>query len=150
VKVSVLTRDDALRERILNTARAIEGTDHYGCTPRQPRGHHSMIDSIDDVTAVDICEYYNGSLVAGSALTSPQTTAFDQALSVVRNFVVSRAGSCPQAPHFFVMTVHTHSTTRLVSFGVSPCRRPTNNVIFWGPHQQPQPLSHPAASPSTR
>lgn len=65
VKLSVLTKDDALRRTILDSARPITGTDYYGCTAHQPADRQNGKPTAQ-ITAASICEYWNGSLIASS------------------------------------------------------------------------------------
>ncbi|TCC29451.1 hypothetical protein [Kribbella speibonae] len=139
VKLSVLTRDDALRERILDSARPITGTDFYGCTPRDPGDQPGKLGE-DAVTSVNVCEYYKHSLVAGSAMTADQVTTFTSQLRRVGPGLQIPATSCvnPAALRTFVITVHTRTTSwplRLFVCGTSSAY----DLFRQGPHRQAQP-----------
>ncbi|MGW6198054.1 hypothetical protein ACWF0M_18065 [Kribbella sp. NPDC055110] len=86
-KISVLTKDDALRRRILDSARPITGTDYYGCPPTDLGPQGTGLDAKDQITSADVCEYWHGSLVSGSQLGSETATAFGQ-----------RVNSSPEGP----------------------------------------------------
>ncbi|TCC26279.1 hypothetical protein [Kribbella sindirgiensis] len=77
-KISVLTNDDALRRRILDSARPITGTDYYGCPPTDLGPHGTGLDAKEQITSADVCEYWHGSLVAGSQLGAGTASAFAQ------------------------------------------------------------------------
>jgi hypothetical protein len=77
-KISVLTRDDALRRRILDSARPITGTDYYGCPPTDVGPSGTGLNAKDPITSANICEYWHGSLVSGSQLDAKSATAFAQ------------------------------------------------------------------------
>jgi hypothetical protein len=86
VHVSVLTKDDALRERILQSAAPLTGTaDAYGCEqngylPSGDEDATGLTQGLGKVTSVDICEYWGArsskqsSLIAGSSLDGSQAT----------------------------------------------------------------------------
>ncbi len=57
-KISVLTQDDALRRRILESARPITGTDYYGCAPTDLGPQGTGLDAKDQITSADVCEYW--------------------------------------------------------------------------------------------
>jgi hypothetical protein len=77
-KISVLTKDDTLRRRILDSARPITGTDYYGCAPTDLGPQGTGLDAKDQITSADVCEYWRGSLVSGSQLGAGTATAFAQ------------------------------------------------------------------------
>ncbi|HEY3508256.1 hypothetical protein [Kribbella sp. NPDC051137] len=79
VKLSVLTKDAALRQRILDSARTITDTDSYGCAPTQPLDDRGRPPATR-VTAASICEYWNGDLIAGSAVPAATVSALTTGL----------------------------------------------------------------------
>lgn len=89
VKLSVLSKDDALRRRILDSAIPITGTDHYGCKAFDPLGAGSRVrpvpagteDKVGTVESVDVCEYWSGPLVASSQLTGSSALALAKGLA---------------------------------------------------------------------
>ncbi|MGW1343186.1 hypothetical protein ACWCOV_19190 [Kribbella sp. NPDC002412] len=81
VKISVLTKDDALRKRILDSARPITGTDYHGCAPTDSGPRGTGLDATDRITSAGICEYWNNTLVAASPLTGGQATKLAQRLA---------------------------------------------------------------------
>jgi len=86
VKISVLTQDDALRRRILDSARPITGTDYYGCFPTDSGPRGNGLDPADRMTSASICEYWQNTLVAGSVLTG------NRAAELARRLVGAPAG----------------------------------------------------------
>ncbi len=81
VKISVLTQDDALRRRILDSARPITGTDYYGCAPTDSAPRGTGLDPSDRITSAGICEYWNNTLVAGSTLNGAPAAKLAQRLT---------------------------------------------------------------------
>jgi hypothetical protein len=86
-KISVLTQDDTLRRRILDSARPITGVDYYGCAPTDLGPHGTGLDAKDQITSADVCEYWQGSLVSASQLGDRAAAAFAQ-----------RVNSSPEGP----------------------------------------------------
>jgi hypothetical protein len=157
VKLSVLTQDDTLRERILDSARPITGTDHHGCTPRDPGDQPGRLGE-DGVTSVDICEYHEGSLVASSRRTG---SAADQ---LARGLAGRLTTGPPEPttdcmvipPLTFVITVHTPTTSWPLRISFTTCRphQALDDLIQQGPHRQAQPgglvIPPAGATPSPR
>ncbi|GAA1594050.1 hypothetical protein GCM10009789_55170 [Kribbella sancticallisti] len=91
VHVSVLTRNDALRKRVLDSAVEHDGPDVYGCTSTDVGGPEAgkALSSLGTVTAVNICEYWGGGvsevpekvLISGSRLVGAQAKAVGAALT---------------------------------------------------------------------
>ncbi|GAA3580086.1 hypothetical protein [Kribbella ginsengisoli] len=91
VRVSVLTQNDALRQRILDSAAPlINAPDGYGCEqngylPQEDDSTESLV--LGKITSVDICDYwgiYRGkqsSLIAGSSLEGKQATSLAQQIT---------------------------------------------------------------------
>ncbi|RZT28648.1 hypothetical protein EV649_2432 [Kribbella sp. VKM Ac-2569] len=77
-KISVLTKDDALRRRILDSARPITGTDYYGCPPTDVGPEGTGLNAKDPITSASICEYWQGSLISASQLAAKSAAAFAQ------------------------------------------------------------------------
>lgn len=112
-KISVLTNDDSLRRRIVDSARPITGTDHYGCTPTLPDPNGTGLTTKERITSAGVCEYWRGTLVAGSDLAAGPASAFAQ-----------RVNNSPEAPppvravgcgninqRIFVVTLHTRAAS---------------------------------------
>lgn len=130
VKLSVLTTDDALRERILDSARPITSTDHYGCAPADatvPRSARPSSPALrlapnERIESAGICEYWRGSLVAGSQLPTGPATELARRLA---NSPVGEArwpeGCEDQAPRNFEVTLHGRSTSWSVRVSYSTC-----------------------------
>ncbi|MEV6411197.1 hypothetical protein [Kribbella sp. NPDC051718] len=92
VHVSVLTKDDALRQRILNSAVPLtNGPDAYGC---EQNGYLPNEDdsteppALGKIDSIDICEYWGPyhstqqpSLIAGSRLDGKQATSLAQQIT---------------------------------------------------------------------
>jgi hypothetical protein len=89
VHISVLTRDNALRQEILDSAVKIDGLDTYGCKPSLGEPSESDEGVLGAVTSVEICEYWSGGLtptaqkplISGARLEGRQATAMGQALN---------------------------------------------------------------------
>jgi hypothetical protein len=120
-KVSVLTNDDALRRRIFDTARPITGTDDNGCTPTDFRPAGTSTN--DPVMSAGICEYWKGSLVAGSSLPAAQ------AADLARLLRTAPEGRAPDSPpgcqdpsvRTYVVILHTRTTSWPVRVTYSRC-----------------------------
>jgi hypothetical protein len=95
VHVSVLTKDDALRERILDSAVPLtNGPDAYGCEqngylPTEDDSTESLV--LGKIDSVDICEYWGAyqanqqpSLIAGSSLAGAKATHLAQQITKER------------------------------------------------------------------
>lgn len=113
VKISVLTQDDALRKRILDSARPITGTDYYGCAPTDSGAHGNGLDSGDRITSASICEYWQNTLVAGSLFNG------ERAAKLAQRLATSPAGPPPawaEGCHdpdmrTYVVTLHGHTNS---------------------------------------
>ncbi|WP_371407047.1 hypothetical protein OHA10_16250 [Kribbella sp. NBC_00662] len=153
VKISVLTRDDALRERILDSARAITTTDDYGCTPRDPGDQPGALSG--PVTSGDVCEYYDGSLVAGSSLPVAQAVGFDPRGANPSTQPETPATRCHvPAPRIFVVTLHTATSSWRLRISYCGDHGSLGSLLLQGPHRQSQPgdiiLAPAGATPSPR
>jgi hypothetical protein len=123
VKISVLTQDDALRRRILDSARPITGTDYYGCAPTDSGQRGTGLDPGDRITSASICEYWQNALVAGSVLDG------DRATKLARHLANSPAGApaewakgCTQSDlRTFVVTLHGRAKSYPVRITVAYC-----------------------------
>ncbi|MEU4603712.1 hypothetical protein AB0F43_12085 [Kribbella sp. NPDC023972] len=123
VKISVLTQDDALRRRILDSARPNIGTDYYGCAPTDTAPRGTGLDPDDRITSASICEYWNNTLVAGS------TVSGDPAAKLAQQLAASPAGEpaawgegCSQPDQrTFVVTLHGRSKSYPVRITVAYC-----------------------------
>jgi hypothetical protein len=85
LQITVLSDDDSLRRRILDSARVIDGSDANGCTPDHPLAHQPHgrpastggLESLGSVKSVAVCRYAIGTgaadrrapLIASSAVT---------------------------------------------------------------------------------
>jgi len=143
VKVSVLTKDDAIRRRILDSARPITGTDTYGCTPADPGGP-TPVTPADGVTSIDICEYWQGSLVAGSSLPGDRVAEVARRLSAPQSPLGTPAPGCDdKAARAFVMIVHTAEKSWPVRMTYSTCvisdAPSALDLVRDGVHRQRQP-----------
>lgn len=112
-KISVLTKDDALRRRILESARPITGTDYYGCAPTDLGPHGTGLNAKDQFTSANVCEYWHGSLVSGSQLAARTATAFAQRVnSSPEGPQSARAAGCGNIDQrTFVVTLHGRATS---------------------------------------
>jgi hypothetical protein len=105
VDITVLSDDDSLRRRILDSARVIVGSDANGCTPDHPLAHqpHARpaltggLESLGSVKSVAVCRYAIGvhasdrraPLIASSAVTG------DAAGALVDAIITGPEGSGP-------------------------------------------------------
>jgi hypothetical protein len=107
-KISVLTKDDALRRRILDSARPITGTDYYGCAPKAPIPQGPGLKTNEPIASAGVCEYWRGTLVAGSNLAGGPATAFAQRVnSSPEGPQSARAEGCGNIDQrTFVVTLH--------------------------------------------
>jgi hypothetical protein len=120
-RVSVLTNDDALRRRILDSGRPITGTDDYGCTPADFRPHGTRAN--DPVISGGICEYWKGSLVAGSSLPTARAAQLARLLTTAPEGRPpgSPPGCQDVSPRTYVVILHTRSTSWPVRVSYSTC-----------------------------
>jgi hypothetical protein len=92
--VTVLSDDDSLRRRILDSARLIDGSDANGCTPDHPLAHQPHgrpastggLESLGSVESVAVCRYGHASdrrapLIASSAVTGDAAGALVDAIT---------------------------------------------------------------------
>jgi hypothetical protein len=89
VHLTALSDDNALRQRILDSARVIDGTDSYGCPPDHPFAHNpggrptGDLLSIGAVDSITVCRYSlstypshrRAPLIASSLLTGDTARA---------------------------------------------------------------------------
>ena len=124
VKISVLTQDDALRRRILDSARPITDTDYYGCLPTDSGPHGTGLDPGDRITSAGICEYWHNTLVAGSVLKG------DPAVKLAQRLATAAVGPPPvewakgcQDPdqRTFVVTLNGHTKSYPVRITYALC-----------------------------
>jgi len=142
-KISVLTQDDALRRRILASARPITGTDYYGCTPQEP-APNTGIAPTDGVTSADICEYWKGSLVAGSTLPKAPAVTLARGLGTTPLSPPTSAPGCQDpSPRDYRITLHTPGKSWPVRISYTTCdvdhRPPGIDLIQTGVHRQIDP-----------
>ncbi|HET6743894.1 MAG TPA: hypothetical protein VFH76_33375 [Kribbella sp.] len=146
VKLSVLTKDDALRDKILDSARPIAGTDPYGCSPQQPVQVSIQAPDIrEQVTSASVCEYWNGSLIAGSAVPAGQVAELSRQVIAdlqTRSVPPVPAGCNDPAAREFVVLLHTGNKTQAVHLPYSVCfayNGAVLDIIRSGPHHQLEP-----------
>jgi hypothetical protein len=175
-KISVLTQDDGLRRRILDSARPITGTDYYGCLPTDSGSRGRGLDPDDRITSASICEYWQNTLVAGSVLNGERAAKLAQRLTTAPAGPprVEWAEGCQDpAQRTFVVTLHGRTKSYPVRVTYALCyvdrtfwfpthdgltQRHTDSVtldlIRQGAHRQHQPsdLFDPAGplTPSPR
>lgn len=144
VKLSVLTKDDALRSRILDSARPITDTDAYGCGSRQPsRGAVRTPDA--QVTSASICEYWQGSLIAGSDVPADTVPAFTRRVLdslTPRSQPMIPAGCKDPTARTFVVLLRADGRTWPIQLAYTRCVPYTSavlDVVLSGPHRQLQP-----------
>ncbi|MFI5696551.1 hypothetical protein ACIA58_32145 [Kribbella sp. NPDC051586] len=141
VKLSVLTKDDSLRRTILDSARPITGTDYYGCTARQPADGPTGKPTAQ-ITAASICEYWNGSLIAGSDVPSDKALALaDQLLNASTPRPAPQPASCQDEAREYVIHLRADNQSWPVHVRYTVCsidNWPGLDLIRSGPHQQIQ------------
>lgn len=97
VHFTVLSDDDSLRQRILDSARVIDGSDANGCTPDHPLAHQPQsrpvltggLTSLGTVESVTVCRYAiagrgpdrRAPLIASSAFTDEAAAALVDAIT---------------------------------------------------------------------
>ncbi|WP_427885683.1 hypothetical protein ACQHIV_25175 [Kribbella sp. GL6] len=145
VKLSVLTKDDALRQRVLNSARRITDTDYYGCSPTKPTAGPTATPT-SRVTTASICEYWHGSLIASSNVPSATAPALGTGLRALNQPVDPGPlpGCVDPEPREYVVLLHTGDRTWPVHLSYSTCvrdRPPVLNLIQTGAHHQLQPAT---------
>lgn len=145
VKLSVLTKDDALRRKILDSARPITSTDFYGCSPHQPAKRPIGTPDVQ-VTSASICEYWNGSLIAGSAVPA------DRVLEITGQLLAPPqprdpgpipAGCKDSRARTFVVLLEAEGRTWQVHLSFTRCVPYTGAALAiaqLGPHHQLQPF----------
>jgi hypothetical protein len=127
VKLSVLTADDGLRKQILDSARQIRGTDYYGCAATEPAPSAGAAGGV--VTSADICEYWKGSLVAGSALTGAPAAQLGRQLNGFQPRTPQPAPGCQDTrPRDYLITLHSSGRSWQVRVSYSTC-----DVSYWPP-----------------
>ncbi|RZU14190.1 hypothetical protein EV645_5054 [Kribbella rubisoli] len=141
VKLSVLTKDDVLRRTILGSARPITNTDYYGCTARQPADGPTGKPTAQ-ITAASICEYWNGSLIAGSEVQSDKALALaDQLLNASTPRPAPQPASCQDEAREYVIHLRADNQSWPVHVPYTVCsinNWPGLDLIRSGPHQQIQ------------
>ncbi|MFF0268926.1 hypothetical protein [Kribbella sp. NPDC004536] len=145
VKLSVLTKDDALRRKILDSAQPINDTDPYGCTPKQPAPQPASTPTAQ-ITSASICEYWQGSLIAGSSVPSDKVPALSGQLLAppqVRSGPGPLPAGCQDpAARTYVVILRAGDRTWPFTVSYTTCARPLPPVlplIQLGPHKQFQP-----------
>ena len=145
VKLSVLTKDDALRRKILDSAQPITDTDYYGCAPEEPAKTPTTTPTVQ-ITSASVCEYWQGSLIAGSSVPDEVVSSLAaQLLAPPR--VTSGPGWLPacQDPAARTYVVHLRAGDRTWPIAVpyTTCyggsSSPALDLIQLGPHHQLQP-----------
>jgi hypothetical protein len=160
VKISVLTQDDALRRRILDSARPITSTDYYGCLPTDSGARGTGLDPADRITSASICEYWQNTLVAGSTMTGDRAAELARRLAgapagpghawakgcddpAQRTFVVTLNGSTKSYPVriTYALCYTDRTSTFPVDDGTTERHTDTTtlDLIRQGTHNQHQP-----------
>jgi hypothetical protein len=130
VKLSVLTKDDALRTRILDSAVPITDTDHYGCKAFDPLANSSSgrftpsgnKDQLGTVESIDICEYSTGPLVSSSQLTGADAQALAKGLTHAPDGPPpAPVAGCENATTIYVLRVHGSTGHWQGRLKYSPC-----------------------------
>lgn len=144
VRISVLTKDNVLRRQILDSARPVTGTDHYGCSPRQPVSNSTGNPTLQ-VTSASICEYWQGSLIAGSEVPSAHVS--ELAGDLLNLGPPTDPGPVPadcqdSAPRVYVVLLQAGDRTWPITYEHSYCttlRPRILDLVQTGPHRQIQP-----------
>ncbi|WP_328333808.1 hypothetical protein OHA70_17535 [Kribbella sp. NBC_00382] len=170
IHVSVLTKNDALRQRILDSAVPLaNGPDAYGCEqngylPAEDDSTESLV--LGKIDSVGICEYwgkYNSpqsSLIAGSSLDGKRATNLAQQISrELQTAPTMRIGSTllclPQGLKTIRLTLHGPDGNWSMLFQEQNCTNqyytkvgsdfrvfsiPFTDLLFTGVHHPDQPL----------
>ncbi|HWD81606.1 MAG TPA: hypothetical protein VG497_22080 [Kribbella sp.] len=143
VKLSVLTKDDALRHKILDSAQPINGTDHYGCAPEQPAMAPISTPTVQ-ITSASVCEYWQGSLIAGSSIPDNVSTLAGQLLGrQVRSGPGPRGPGCQDpAARTYIIILRAGDKTWPITVSSTTCAYtwpPDLDLIQIGPHKQIEP-----------
>ena len=137
--VTVLSDDDSLRRRILDSARLIVGSDANGCTPDHPLAHQPQgrpaltggLKSLGTVESVAVCRYAIGALVgdrrapliAGSAVTGNAAAAMVDAITSAPGGNGPNDNECidTYGSDVLVLTVHGSNHDQEVLIRYSGC-----------------------------
>ncbi|TWD81605.1 hypothetical protein FB561_2721 [Kribbella amoyensis] len=114
LNVTVFSDDEALRQRILNSARLIDGADANGCTPNHPLADHPQggptsaegLASIGVVESIAVCKYaiavrpeqHEYAARRRAALIASSTMSGDPAQAFVAAIARAPVGSGPDSP----------------------------------------------------
>lgn len=140
VHVSVLTRDDALRREILDSAVAFNGRDAYGCESAISDLDRSGLPptNLGTVSAVDICEYWGGGvsrppagpLIAGTRLVGQRAGALAKALSQPQSTKTLGNGCSDDGGRTYELTVHGTNGSWHGAFALSGCSVDPYSTMF--------------------
>jgi hypothetical protein len=142
VHVSVLTKDDALRRRILDSAVPLTGrADAYGCEQNGylPGVTGQAPPTLGKVTSIDVCEYWGArgskqsSLIAGSRIDGKQATRLAQRVTEELKTAPKTSGESqlyclPFGRKTFRLTLHGPDGNRSLLFQPLNC----TNQYFTG------------------
>ncbi|GAA1144173.1 hypothetical protein GCM10009630_48300 [Kribbella jejuensis] len=144
VKLSVLTKDDTLRRRILDSAQPITGTDHYGCTPEEPAKTPTTTPTVQ-ITSASVCEYWQGSLIAGSSVPDDKVLTLASQVFIPPGITVGPGFGCQDpSARTYVVILHGGDKTWMLTIPYSVCTHllPRSLALLrLGPHQQFEPAA---------
>jgi len=143
-KVTVLAPTEAQRRRIIDTARPIGATDAYGCSPVDSGTRTEL--RADRVTGAEICEYFNGSLIASSRVPGRLAAQLGKALPKdLAKPPVPRIEGCETPdPRTYVVKLHSGAkswTMRMIHDRCLPGFPASLTILRTGPHNDYDPSS---------
>ncbi|MFB6720387.1 hypothetical protein ACFCV3_09520 [Kribbella sp. NPDC056345] len=141
-KISVLAPDETLRRQIIDTARPITNVDAYGCTPENPRPATAVLN--EEADGAEICEYFQGKLIAGSHLPPRIAAQLAKAMAIDRTarFPAPAAGCENDDPRTYVVQFHAGTKTWTMRLDHNRCilLHPASlDVLRTGPHRAYDP-----------
>ncbi|NUR93705.1 MAG: hypothetical protein HOV67_00455, partial [Kribbellaceae bacterium] len=134
---------DALRRKILDSAKPIDKADYYGCTPEQPANTPTARPTVQ-ITSASVCEYWQGSLIAGSSVPNDKVSTLASQVFVPSRPTAGGPGPGCQdpSPRTYVVILRGGDKTWPVTIPYSVCIQlwpPALPLLRLGPHMQFQP-----------
>ncbi|TDD54934.1 hypothetical protein E1263_26765 [Kribbella antibiotica] len=141
-KVSVLAPNETMRREILDTARPITSTDAYGCTPTDTGRATEIVNA--KVDSAEICEYFDGKLIAGSRVPPRRAAQLGQSLTrdAVRPVAKPLPGCVGDGVQTYLVTLHSGTkswTVRTQHTSCSNKEHPSVIALRTGPHGPSDP-----------
>ncbi|MET7283422.1 hypothetical protein ABZS29_34670 [Kribbella sp. NPDC005582] len=135
-KVSVLAPSEELRREIIDTARPITRTDAYGCTPTDIMQATAF--RTEEADGAEVCEYFDGKLVAGSHLPPRRAAQLGRSLTTdLSRPVPTPLAGCSDSVRTYVVTLHAGTKSWTVRARHHTCvyhELPSVIALQTGPH----------------